>query len=289
MQADVVFQLNFTSGIGDLYCCLVDILNTAKKCKALNLTCSLIYNFNKNFYFFDKKEITLFHFFKKEEFEQIFNDILKIDSQPNIEGFTHLFTIGLTPDRMCGGLHLWDLFLNNKKINFEKETRDTVACFSMYSSCNIDLIEEIPELSSNIKELAIKDNNLVSLYFRNNDCSEETSLINKNILKINDIINNNKTLISSNSSKIKNFFKENYKYNLVFSRNRHPEIGFQPYSYKYHCSDNEKLIENLEDTFAEMFNFSLCKEIFICTEWSRLSNFLFYSKLKQKDKQFTII
>jgi hypothetical protein len=287
-KSDIVIQLNFTSGFGDLYCAMVDILNIALRCKELKLNLDLIYNFDRNYYFYDDNNVDILSFFDTSSFTN-FENVIKSRAATSLEGFKHIFTPHLSRNPLQGGLHLWDLFLNSNKLDFESDVMSTISCHAMNNFGDLSRIKIIPEFPQRIKDLGLKDTQLTGIHFRTNDSSESMDIVNNNLSKINKIIENNKTYIVSNSKNIRNYFINYNHSNILINKPRHENVGYHFYAYKSNSKDNKQLIENLEDTIAEMYNLSHCKKVYVTTEWSRPSNFLFYSKIKTPDIEFAIL
>lgn len=287
-DSDIIIQLNFTSGFGDLYCSMVDVLNIVSRCKQFNLTADFIYNFDRNYYFFDTDSINILNFFESDNFLE-FKNIKKTHAHNSIDNYKHIFTPHLPKDRFQGGLHLWDLFLSNKKIDFEDRALSTISCHAMNNFGDISKIKVIPEFAPKIKNLGFKETNLTAIHFRTNDSSECMDIINNHTTKVKEIIDSNKTYILSNSKNIRNYFLNYNHPNILMYNSRHEHVGYHFYAYKGNSKDNNQLIENLEDTIVEMYNLSLCKKIYTSTEWSRPSNFLFYSKIKTPSIEFTTL
>jgi hypothetical protein len=64
---------------------------------------------------------------------------------------------------------------------------------------------------------------------------------------------------------------------------RHENVTYHYGAFKSNANENNKiLIENFEDTLAEMHNLSLCEKIYTLTEWNRPTNFLFYARAFNK-------
>jgi hypothetical protein len=284
-KSDIVIQLNFTSGFGDLYCCMVDILNIAQRCKELKLTIDFVYNFDRNYYFFDDNNVDILSFFDISNFIN-FENVKKTRPFISIDGFKHIFTPHLCRDPLEGGLHLWDIFLNSNKLDFESDVMSTISCHAMNNFGDLSRIKIIPEFPQRLKDLGLKDTQLTAIHFRTNDSSECMDIVNNHLPKIKKIIENNKTYILSNSKNIRNYFLNYNDSNILMYNPRHVNVGYHFYAYKSNSSDNKQLIENLEDTIVEMYNLSLCKKIYLSTEWSRPSNFLFYCKIKSPNIEF---
>lgn len=280
-MTDVIVQLNFNTGAGDLYCALTQLINFSKKCYQRGLTVGFFYNFHSNQYFFDTPEINIHHFFNIEK--KYYKFIEKKEATSNFEGFSHGFTPYLYSQSQKGGLHWWDMFISNEKISEKEKILENVITCCMREWQTEDKISEFPLFSESVMKRTIQPyDNMVGLHVRNLDYSETMDLVNNNLQKIEELTNNGSVYLFSNSKTVRDFF--NNKKNILMASPRHENISYHYGMFKNNSNgNNTALIENFEDTLSEMHNASLCRSIYTLTEWNRPTNFLFYSRAFNKN------
>jgi len=284
-MTDILVQLNFNTGAGDLYCALTQLINFSRKCYQQGFTVGFFYNLNQNQYFFDGPKIKIEDFFSIEK--KYYKFIEKKEASSNFEGFTHGFTPYLYSQSQKGGLHWWDVFISNKKNSEKEKILENVITCCMREWQPEDKISEFPLFSESVMKHTIhRNDNMVGLHIRNLDYSETMDLVNSNIKKIEELTNESLVYIFSNSKSVRNFF--NSKKNIIMAAPRHEHISYHYGMFKNNSNGNNlALIENFEDTLSEMHNASLCKKIYTLTEWNRPTNFLFYSRAFNKTIQVT--
>jgi hypothetical protein len=281
-MTDVIVQLNFNTGAGDLYCAITQLINFSKKCFESGYSVGFYYNFQNNQYFFDTNYINFDSFFEIEK--KYYKFIEKRDVFDKFDGYFYAYTPYLY-SRQQGGLHWWDVFIKNENIKVKDAILNNAVTCCMREWRTEEHISIFPRFSKSILDLTLKNTNkMVGLHIRNMDQSETMNLVNDNIQKIEKLIDSNTVYLCSNSRDIRKFFETKNKIVMMFPRNE--QVSYHYGAFKNNAKENNKiLIENFEDTLAEMHNLSLCDKIYTLTEWGRPTNFLFYSKAFNKNVQ----
>ena len=278
-MTDLIVQLNFNTGAGDLYCAITQLINFSKKCHDQGFSVGFYYNFHNNQYFFDSNDVSFDTFFEINK--QHYKFIKKHNASSHYDGYFYAYTPYLYSRNPEGGLHWWDVFIKNENIQKKDNILKNIVTCCMREWQTEDKISIFPRFSKNVMKLTISNPvKMVGLHIRNLDQSETMELVNNNIEKIDTLINSNLIYLCSNSNSVRNFFSN--KENLIMMKPRHENVTYHYGSFKNNANDNKILIENFEDTLAEMHNLSLCEKIYTLTEWNRPTNFLFYARAFNK-------
>jgi hypothetical protein len=277
MDTDVVVQLNFNTGAGDLYCAFSQLLTFSANCKSAGMTVGFIYNFNNNQYFHDSDSVKLDRFFNIQQFDSIFSYITKTQAKETVAGYSYLFTPYLYIGDKLGGRHWWDAFINNNSGHSTASVMDQIMIFCMRELPSATLSYTVPTISDNILRFSGGSCDRVGLHIRTMDQSDSLKLIEGKIDAISDIFKNPFVYVCSNSTAVRKHLKQ--VYGAMVHSPRHPNISYQYGTFKWDKNVTEtQLLENFEDTLVDMYNLSMCSKLYSASEWGRPTNFLFYAK-----------
>jgi len=266
-----VIQHNFSSGLGDCIVALYECIDTALKLKNQGHEVELFINQNRNLYFF------------KEDFFEIFNkDVFSVFDKINIildgsafsGSLKHIYTLGSASP----GVHWWDLFAEFDT----QEVRECVTVYTVYPYVSKNLPQEKPLFNESVETdySQIKREDYTALYFRTYDFNEGDAFYRNFSKQITDILNLNKHIfVCSNSFTVKNMIKQ-LKRNDIFMNDICGEENFGNHWGSMPELTREQLILKTKQTIFDMFFLRDAKQINLFSEWSRLSNFLFFSKLR---------
>jgi hypothetical protein len=215
-------------------------------------------------------------------------DEIKITNSPydktEVDGYTCVFThANANP-----AAHYWDLFVDNESLDFFKKNYK-IKQYHMGGLVSGDLPEYKPHVISKIKDIYnefIKTNNIVefsSIHYRTQDLQEELEFLEKNKLKINEIVNSGENIfICSNSSEFKKYVKSLNNKNVFYWELPMEDVMGGNHLDQYHL-DNETLHQRCFYTLLDMWTLGKSKKIHAFTTWGRHSNFLVYGAINKSE------
>jgi len=271
-----IIQHNFSSGLGDCIMSIYQYIDTAIKLKKLGYKVDLFVNQNTNLYFHRNDFFNVFNIFV---FSSIFDSIEVISENINYLAQTdklhHIYAMnGAQP-----GLHWWDLFadVNNEEI------KNCITEYSIYPHVSNNLPAEKNIFHSNVitsyESVACK-NKYSSIYFRPKDCNDGEYLYNHFRSNIEEIIQTSKTVfVCSNSFELKKRLKEFACKNIIINDIHKEEIYGNHWGTTLTINREDSLLKTIH-TIRDMLFLKDSNQIYHFSEWARISNFLFLSKLR---------
>lgn len=281
-----LIQHNFTSGMGDFLNCIYEYYITCEKLRRLGYNeFELKLYIKPNCYLNDD---SFFDFFDINFFKTIF-DKVEIVQNPitnkHFNNLNYIITVGTNEP----GRHLWDLFLEERTGGYG------INCFTTYSYqkpqteylnfFNENLIKEYKNLRSK--------NNLydyASIYYRTHDLEDNTSTYSSFDEEFKRIIeNNNSVYVSSNSFAFKEYIRKFGKNIITYDIPKEKEIG-NHFGHNHELDDSLDILHTrTKYVLFEMFSLADSKEVNFFTLWTRPSNFLLLSKVKNTNiKTFSL-
>jgi hypothetical protein len=284
-----IIQHNFLTGMGDCIQFIYEYLDTAADLKKLGYHLTLLINDSNNMYFEKNK---FFDFFNKSEFEKYFDKIEfteQFGHYMNIEDCDQIYHSGnVTPFGF-----LWGVFIKEGHLkHIEDKTLPTIKDYSYLVPLNTDykniinenLIKKYREFKTELKLTTP----FKSLYFRSHDLEDNENTYPTYEKDMLNYINCDKSVfVCSNSYGFKKYARSLNLKNLVLTKIPGEETNGNQINLDYSFfNDIEILHKRTEYVIFEMLLLAESNEIEIYTLWDRISNFIFFCKLKKVKMNF---
>jgi hypothetical protein len=286
---NLVVQITFNNGLGNLYCGLVNILDMVGKYKVLGYRCKLI--FASNGCCGGNKYIDFCRFesiFDLKFFEKYFDEIVSLEhsiTEKEYDGLVYHST-QFGPD--YPGCHWWDIFLpNGEKLIFERVNGDVNSFLdkTFYPDIFPKFSEIIYDNIKNFKFDSTIDNVIQIRHFDYNIQPEES--FQNDIMKINNYINkeNEYFYVCSNNQYALDTLSKNEKVFIKTFENLEKLPNDHGYNFYNKKVSDEILYNRLVDNLSEMVNLSRYSNLFYYTSFSWISSFLYYSLVNNKNQK----
>jgi hypothetical protein len=284
-----IIQHNFLTGMGDCIQFIYEYLDVAVDLKKLGYEIKLLINDSNNMYFEKNK---FFDFFNKSEFEKYFDEIEFTEltgHYMNIDNCDQIYHSGnVTPYGF-----LWGVFV---ELGHTKEISDktllTIKDYSYLKPLNTDYKNIINEnLIKKYQEFKNKLNLTTPykcLYFRSHDLEDNEDTYPTYEKEMLNFLNCDESVfVCSNSYGFKKYIKSKNLNNVVITEIPGEITNGNQINLDYSFFDNiEVLLKRTEYVIFEMLLLAESKEIEIYTLWNRISNFIFFCKLKKVKMNF---
>lgn len=280
----ILIQHNFTSGFGDFMRSITEYMTYCKKFKDIGYKIYLYLNLSRNHY----TNQNLLNLILDQETLLFFDSITESYDPINSLEYNGLKYCFSSYDPQTPAMHMWDLFSDNPD-ETSSITNTNMICEKLPSINRNDVT--YPILHSQIRTKSQIFKNLDTPYsflhiriedFCNSSYHRDINVINKTINKAVNFLShhdNNKFHIATNSEIVYNYFLNlshtYYLYPYTYIELLNNEIGYARYS----GIDPTILDERIVDTLAEMSSIRYADTIYIVTEFSWISSFLFYGTL----------
>jgi hypothetical protein len=282
----IIIQSNFSSGIGDLIVGMSEYLTLSNILKNHNCATELIFSYNNNKYLNNIKY--LFDIIDKQTFNSFNSFYINHNHIQNdtINDCKHIYSLG----NARPGSHWWDLYADEEAKSLIHDNGYLNIFAQIYRGFNLPTKISIiqPKFTSFFNDYIYKikqklfDNKKYSVfYFRNKDGHNYNNVYSKHEKEITELIRNSSMpYICSNSKELKQHIKQIVSNSIIFEVMEYNNIDYH-FPAKNYSNDDEILKNIVLQAFVDIALLRDSEQIYLLTDWHRVSNFLFPATLNK--------